>query len=444
MAQPNNVLVLAYLFPPAGGVGVQRVLSFVRYLPASGCTVRVLTAANPAVPALDPSLAARVPAGTAVSSAWTPEPSYETRERVLRWLGGNRTGGALTGSPEGSKESGGWKRLLKGAIERVLCPDPQRFWVPFAVRKARRIVREEGIGTILVSAPPFSSLQAGVVLKREFPELKLVSDFRDEWVGHFLRLDRAASEWKKQRILALEREAVEASDFVVTVTPPWVEEIRGRYPGERPGKFICVPNGYDPEMFGAPAPTAPGGQRFRITYAGSVYDNEVYSPRAFLDAFDSLPERMKERIEVRIAGRVAPEARGLFAPERKNVRLLGFVPQSEAFGLLKESTCLLLIFGSAEGHSGKLFEYLATGRPILGLTPPGGEIARLLRETRAGWTAPQNDSGAIRDLLEKVFTNWELAGEGGELTSPDWEAIRRYERPRLAGQLAKMTGMTAL
>jgi glycosyltransferase involved in cell wall biosynthesis len=77
---------------------------------------------------------------------------------------------------------------------------------------------------------------------------------------------------------------------------------------------------------------------------------------------------------------------------------------------------------------GKLFEYMATGKPILALSPPGGEVDQILRETRAGWCVPHDDPAAIRAMIAEAC---QLAAAGERPAAPNWEAIRGYERPRL-------------
>ncbi len=435
----RKLLLVAYLFPPTGGVGVQRAISFVKYLPPLGCEVIVLTARNPAAPATDPSLLARIPKGTAIHRTFTPEPTFEFREKIQLALG--QAGRPRTTQQDLSSPSlfGRLKRALRHGAEWMLCPDPQCVWIPFALREARRLVRDQGIDSVLVTAPPFSAFQVGVQLKREFPHLKLICDFRDQWVGYLFQPGSAGSR-RKQRVLQLEREAVETADSVVSVTNSWVQQLRERYPNQHAAKFHCVPYGYDPEVF-TPAPErAASDGILRITYAGSVSDDYIYSPRYFLEALDGLPAEIRTRIEVRFIGRAAINTRPLFANRDGGVKLLGFMAQENVARQLGDADVLLLIVGDANAQAGKLFEYLAVGRPILALAPPEGEIGRLIRQARAGWCVPHNDTGAIRNLLVSVFRQWsERAGQ--PLAQPDDALIRQYQRPALVASLARMTGL---
>jgi glycosyltransferase involved in cell wall biosynthesis len=78
---------------------------------------------------------------------------------------------------------------------------------------------------------------------------------------------------------------------------------------------------------------------------------------------------------------------------------------------------LLLLVPDAGGRgrgvlSGKVFEYLAAGRPILAVVPPDGAAADLVRETGAGIVVAPDDGAGIRAALEDLhdrFVNGDLA-----------------------------------
>jgi hypothetical protein len=69
---------------------------------------------------------------------------------------------------------------------------------------------------------------------------------------------------------------------------------------------------------------------------------------------------------------------------------------------------------------------------VLALSPGGGEVASLLRATGAGWCAPHDDPAAVEALLREA---WRRLDQGPPPFTPNLEAIRRYERPRLAAWL---------
>src|SRR6476620_3708816 len=228
----KNILVVSYVFPPAGGITVQRALSFAKYLPANGFEVHVLTAGNAATPVKDPGLLKHVPANVQVHRSFTPELPFFLRKRLWSMLSSRNSGSKLPAGTEGIRAR--IVRLAKG----VFSPDPEVGWVPFALRRARRIIRQYGIEYVLVTAPPFSSFLIGTRLKREFPHLKLVSDFRDEWLRFYLtEFELLKSDATRRKAEAIERDTVVTSDLVVAVTASSLNEIRSRYPNEPDSKF---------------------------------------------------------------------------------------------------------------------------------------------------------------------------------------------------------------
>src|SRR3954453_11927931 len=82
MPRGERILLMAYFFPPAGGVSVQRALSLARYLPADGCQLDVLTTRNGVYPVRDEALLGEVPASVRIHRAFTPEPPYALRKRA--------------------------------------------------------------------------------------------------------------------------------------------------------------------------------------------------------------------------------------------------------------------------------------------------------------------------------------------------------------------------
>jgi hypothetical protein len=99
------------------------------------------------------------------------------------------------------------------------------------------------------------------------------------------------------------------------------------------------------------------------------------------------------------------------------------MPKEQGLERLQETDFALLIASDPSSHAGKLFDYLGCGKPILALSPPGGEIDRLLRETRTGWCADPWDPGAIRQMI--TFACGQLK-QGLPAIDPDLEAIQTF------------------
>ena len=214
--------------------------------------------------------------------------------------------------------------------------------------------------------------------------------------------------------------------IVVAVTDSSLREIRQRYPTQPHTKFHCLPNGYDPVVLADFKPRRHEGRRVIVTHMGTIYKNS--SPRYYLKALDSLPEEVRDRFETRFIGRVVDGERPFLDASLSPVKILGFMSQSEAFRYVEEADYLLLTMTDSISMPGKFYEYMATGKPILALSPPNGEVQQILRATGVGWCADPGDQEAIRQLLLNALAQAETGGCGCQ---PNWEAIRRYERPRL-------------
>jgi len=424
----RSLLLISYLFPPAGGITVQRALSLARYLPGHGFKVHVLRAGNAPTPVVDPGLLKKIPPEVTVHRSFTPEPSFRLRHAIWGMLGGKRSQpapGAAVESPAGARR-GSW---AKDAIKRLISPEPEILWAPFAIRKARKIIRQHNINIVVVTVPPFSALVVGTALKRDFQAITLVSDFRDEWLDFYLKeSDYQSGEFIRRRAIVIEREAVQCSDLVVAVTRPSLERIRRRYPEQPDHKFACIHNGFDPAQFESFQPRHHGTDRVVITHVGTA--TKASSPKYYLDALEALTPETRSRIETRFIGRITDQERAGFEGRGTNIKLLGFVPQAEATRYMEETDYLLVTLTDDISLPGKLFEYLATGKPIIAISPENGEVDRILRETGAGWCVDPGRPEALRELLARLSAGTEPP------LYPDRELIRFYERPRRVAEFA--------
>lgn len=193
-----NLLLISFSFPPAGGVGVLRALSLAKYLPGEGVRVDVLTARNAPAVGKDPGLLAQVPGAVTVHQTLTLDLPFAMRKWVKKTLGGNKAaqpaspGAPPPEVPPGARPSSpatnGKGNPLRRIVGNLLLPDPQIGWLPFALPAARRIIRRRGIEAVLITVPPFSSAALVRRLRRSFPTLPIVLDFRDEWLSTTLDL----------------------------------------------------------------------------------------------------------------------------------------------------------------------------------------------------------------------------------------------------------------
>jgi len=376
---------------------------------------------------VDTELTNLIPEDVQVHRTWTLEPPFHLRKKL--WSGVN--------SPTASsKADNGFvaatKLILARKIKQFICPDPQILWYPFAIRRASKLIREEGIQTALVTAPPFSAFLIVNELKRRFPHLCTIADVRDEWLQYFVKeFVFRDDEYIAARAAEIERTTVESCDRVVSVTATSLKEIRSRYPDQPSHKFVLIPNGYDPIAFSEFRSRPHQTDKLVVTYTGTVY--KPCSPKAYLDALDGLPQ-IRSDFQTRFVGRITEEFdRSIFEHRQSSLRLIDFVPHKDAVLFMEESDVLLLPWVDRFNIPGKVFEYLVTGKPILALCYPDSEVARVINETASGWCVNPEDVVAIQRALTEIH-----ALGGKYPLNRNWEAIRRYERPRLAAEYAQI------
>jgi glycosyltransferase involved in cell wall biosynthesis len=432
-----NILLITYSFPPAGGVGVLRALSLAKYLPDSGLRVDVLTARNAPAVGKDFALLDQVPPSVTVHRSWTLDLPFALRKAIKKAMSGS--GGKM------DSHSGATKRhkpsLLKRLIANLLLPDPQVGWLPFAIPAATRVIRKRHIDLVLITVPPFSSVRLVKRLRRTFPALPIVLDFRDEWLTTTIHLV-SLNDNERARAIAhkAEAEAVREATAVVAASVGGCLEIRGRYPSEPESKFHCIPNGFDTlPVIPVLVPGSTEQPRTLVTYIGSVYGST--DPQSFVQAVQELPEETRRLLQIRFIGRIETSAyyRALKSLG-DTVELTGFLPRAEALRAIEDATYLLLITHDRINIAGKMYDYLGSGKPILAAIHPDGDVRRLFEETRAGWWADVHDVGAIKRMLIQAVEHRSALGQSFH---PDVVRIAAYHRRPLASRYADLLQATA-
>jgi glycosyltransferase involved in cell wall biosynthesis len=426
-----NVLLVTYVFPPVGGVGVLRAASLARYFPAEGIRLDVITARNASAVGADPTLLNEIPAEVTVHRTVTLDLPFGIKKAIKRLITRSNQTVVNASTAAVTSKSG----LLKRALEEMLLPDPQVTWLPVLARAARRIVRERNIGLVLITAPPFSTVLLVEKLRKQFPLLPIVVDFRDEWLSSTIRLVSFSSS-KRAFTIARRAEAscVKNATAVVAVTEGARREIHGRYPHEPESKFHHIPNGFDATRLQistrSPGPRPDG--KIIVTYVGTVYASS--EPTTLVQALQSLPSEIKCRFELRFIGHIEePRFREALLQLGDMVGLKGYMPQHEALNLMNETDYVLLISHDHLNISAKFYDYIGAGKPMLACVHPDGDNRILLEELHAGWWADSRDVEGIRRLFIDA-----AARSNSLLTEfrPDAEKIAQYERKILAQRYA--------
>jgi glycosyltransferase involved in cell wall biosynthesis len=431
--KPLNVMLVTYSFPPVGGVGVLRAASLARYLPAEGIRLDVLTTRNPSAVGTDSGLLKEIPAEVEVHRTLTLDLPFGLKKAIKKLI----TRGKPAAPTAAASGPPGKPNFLKRIIQDVLLPDPQVTWLPVLARAAKRLVKSRNIDLVLITVPPFSSVLLVEKLRKQFPRLPIVVDFRDEWLSTTIDLVSFSSSERAARVAReAEASAVKNATAVVAVTEAARREIRSRYPQEPEDKFQLLPNGFDATRLSPSVPSSVPKTSDRIvaTYVGTVYGST--EPTSLVAALQTLPADVKSRFLLRFIGRIEePGYRDALLQLGDMVELKGFLPQKEALAAVSEADYALLITHDPLNVSAKFYDYIGAGKPILATVHPDGEVRRMLEELRAGWWADSRNIERIRQLF------LDAAARGDALRSqfqPDVARVAQYERKVLAQRYARL------
>ncbi len=423
------MLILAVPFPPQPMAGVFRTLRFVKYLRESGWEPIVLTA-HPGLGGhapLDASLGRHIPTGVVVERA----PIWQPAKRLRALVRGSGRGG----TPAAPQRTGPRSRAgVATALNRILAalletPDTSVGWIPPAIAAARRLLMRHDPSVIFSTSPPPSSHLAALAL-HHLTRRPVVLDFRDPWADD--RGKRSRGKAAQQ----LERRCIECASRVILNTPRLLKDFDRRYPDAKPGKFVVVPNGFDPELLAEISSRLPSPTRPAVTKL--CHPGTVYGGRDLLPVVNALERLVGAGIDVTLdqVGTVARDKlpvlqrvvreRGLEA----RIRLHGRVSHGETLRRMSEADLFLVSQPRWPLQvPGKLYEMLLFRKPILALTGSGA-TADLVLKFGVGAVVDPDDPAAIARAIEGL----------ARAAPPDparWEpALAAHDGRKLTAQLA--------
>ena len=369
----KKVLIVTYYWPPAGGAGVQRWLKFSKYLPQSDWEPVILTV-DPeyaTYPALDPSLLKDVPDGLKIHRIKATD--------WFRFYSKDKSKVPTAGFAKNNDDSlrGKLSRFIRG---NFFIPDPRRGWNRFAVKEALKIIRTENINILITTSPPHSSQLIGLRIKKMIPEIKWIADLRDTWTDIYYYDLFYPTYFSRSLDKHYEKKVLQKADRIITVGHNLAETFAAKTGGIKK-KINVIPNGYDEEDFKGINYEFP--ERFTITYTGTL--SEVYPVDNLLNAL-TLIEKNGRDFLLQFVGFVPEEIKTRITRCLKpdKIRFISYTDHAGAIKYMAGSSLLLLIIpGHKRNDSitpGKVFEYIATRKPVLYIGPVDGDAAYHLKK----------------------------------------------------------------
>ena len=433
----KRVLVITYYWPPSGGSGVQRWVKFAKYLPSEGWQPVIYTPENPEYTAIDHTLEAEIPREAEIIRRPIAEP-YNLYRRLMgkgastdmKTLTAGASGGAVTEISSGRKSFK--QRLSLWVRGNLFVPDPRAGWVKPSVRFLKEYLKEHPVDVIVTTGPPQSMHLIGQRLHKELG-IPWIPDFRDPWsrMYYLKHLPMTHRTWRRLR--EMEQSVLDECSTVLAVTPLVQEEFRA----QTATPVAMITNGYDGIDF--EQSVEPDGF-FNIVHTGLFAADgnpltlwKVLGLKAWADA------DFKKALRLRLVGKVDREVYDAIedAGLKDNVVDLGYKDHLTAVREQLAATVLVLPLRNDPEYRpilpGKLFEYLASRRPILGIGQEDGAMARVLADTGAGITAGWDNMDAMRSFID---TEWEQFKAGD--VPPVAGDITRFSRRSLTHELAAL------
>ncbi len=437
-----SCLIIASGFPPVQSGGVYRTVRMAKYLPELGWDLSILTLTQSTFPAgavVDENLLSKVPAGTLVFRAHAKYP-LENLNSIRRLTTGRRvkssasratTPNSAVASP---KKLGKWQAFKDRISLPFMTPDRLVGWVRPATRLGSTVVRDRDIDLIYSSAPPFSNHLVGRAIQVKSGK-PWVADFRDPWLGNTWRPNREGDTWSGKRHRALESEVFTHADRVIFNTERSRRDAVNRFGECLEPKSVVIPNGYDPEDFALQSNLPTDGSvkkqsdrekgPLRIVHTGSFYGRRNVD--SLIHALGNLVRDGRvdcNDVRIDLIGNVREHEKQLVADcnVSEMVRLIPPMPHQDCLATLHQADVLLLVQTEAPlCVPGKLYEYIAVGKPIFTLASTGA-TADMVTVERLGPCIDPDDLEAVKmTVLELVCQHQE-----GRLNVPSGDAVDRY------------------
>ncbi len=428
---------------------MQRWLKFTKYLPEYGVEPIVLTVDEKyaSYPQVDTSLCDEISPNLRVIKTKTKEVlSFYKRISPSGQL--PHTGFANEKKPNFLQKV---SRFIRG---NLFLPDPRRGWNKYAFKEACKLIESEHIDAVVTTSPPHSTQLIGLKLKRKYPNIKWIADLRDPWTDIYFNKDLYQTSFAKRYNASLERKVLEGADEIITVSGECLRNFKSKTNKELPIRVI--ENGYDEADFDTSnhqlrlrrdyglrlniqtslsvfglhhnSPI----HRFTISYIGSLAPQ--YETDTFVNALKLLSPDVQSKIHLQFVGGAIPaKLQESLSTVNCQLSTVNYVPHSEAIEYMCSSDLLLLLLPNQVENkgiiTGKLFEYMASGNPVLMIGYTDGDAANILYKYENSGVFAFGESGNVAKFIEQSISI---------RPKVNVEVAKQYSRNALTARLAEM------
>jgi len=326
-----------------------------------------------------------------------------------------------------------------------LYPDNHSCWQRGALQASTRIVEREKIDVVLVSLGSPSALKVAFNLKRQTPELKVVVDVRDLWVGNPVRF-LGRRQWqpiRDYRDRVNERIWLSEANAIVNVSSHHSKTLKERYSNIGRDRFHVIQNGYDEEIFDKAVPLRDEDDVLVIRYLGFLLpemQGQVFF-RALKHVVDNDPlNGAGIRCEFYGGNPQFIQQEADQAGVSRFVQANGYVDHEQAVSLMLGADVLLLFWTNDPGcMCGKFYEYLRAGRYILAFDQNNFDAREVLEESARGDWLSINDSDGHERKLRNLL---ETRRSGIPIQQKNLPEVAKFSRQSQTNELAKILATT--
>lgn len=395
----KKILYIAFYYNHTNEIASKRLQGVSKYLPKFGFEPIVIVpkTANPTVE---------------FDNVQVIETPYE--DMISRFIPNKKGGETKKEMTSQDNENKFVSKAISIAGELFAYPDGMKYWKKPAFSKCCEIIENENVSGIISSSFPITSHIIAHDLKEKY-DLPWIADLRDLWnLNPYIHHTAIRRHFEKK----LEIKTFENADVLTTTTPLAKETLQTLHPTK---KIISVVSGYDPEEYENITRTE-CSDKLTLMYAGSLYAGKR-DPSILFQAINELINEkkiIKDEITVDFYG----DTTNLKDLSEKydlssNVGIHGKISHDEVLQNQANSDVLLLISWMNRNEKmfipGKVYEYIASKKPILSIGYPEGSLKELIEKTNIGYHVSTVDETkkAIYDYYQK-YNNNELKYTGNE------------------------------
>lgn len=425
----KKILIITYYWPPAGGPGVQRWLKFTKYLPEFGYETYVYIPENPSYPILDDTLAKDVNPKVKLikNKIWEP---YQLAEKL------NPKNKAYKGGHFEKKENQSLLSKLSVFVRgNFFIPDARKFWVNPSAEYLKDFLQKENIDTIVTSGPPHSLHLIGLKLKKQLPNIKWLADFRDPWTQISYHKELKLTSWAAKKHENLEREVMQKADVILATS--YADGENFKKIGANSVEVIT--NGFEEVK----QQTEKDQKYFHLTYSGGL--EILRNPASLWKALSEIiaeNQSFKEDFKLDFYGSLADDVKQTIIDQglENNLIVHGYVSHQESLNAINAANILLLTNFDNQASKGiipgKLFEYMATGNPILAIGPTDADVEKILQKTEAGNYFMPQQVEEMKGFILSVYKQW-LVNPNQKFETNEKE-VQQFNRKNLTKKLVKV------